>query len=129
MRAHLFFSMVRATLNFFLMCSILAWQRLPSSKCPLRVATCTRHVATWRRRTLRRFRSSFLDIFLSAASETPSFLSISSAPMQAASCFLDPASLASHTDAFTRVAAAIFSQIMRPLFLFLYLFQVLSRRA
>merc|ERR1712093_764689 len=60
--------------------------------------------------------------------DTPSFLSMFSAPMQATSCFLVPASLASQTEDFTRVAAAIFSQIMRPLFLLLYLFQVASRR-
>merc|ERR1711907_590155 len=60
--------------------------------------------------------------------ETPSFLSMFSAPIQATSCFLVPASLASQTEDLTRVAAAIFSQIMRPLFLDLYLFQVARRR-
>merc|ERR1719163_184329 len=116
-------------LNFDLMCAIWAWHRFPSSKCPLRVATCTRHVATWRRRILMRLRSSFFDIFFSAASDTPSFFNMSSAPIHAASCFFEPANLAWQTDAFTRVAAAIFSQIMRPLFLSLYLFHVFRRRA
>merc|ERR1712178_175827 len=91
-------------------------------------ATFTRRVATCFLRTRMRFSSCFLVIFLRAAREVPSCFRSSSAPMQAASCFLLPVSLASQTEALTRVAAAIFSQICRPLFLFLYLFQVLRRR-
>merc|ERR1711988_837437 len=108
---------------------ILAWQRFPSRTWPFKDATCTRQEATCFRRTLIRFSNSFFDIFFSAAIDTPSFFSMFSAPMQATSCFFEPSSLASQTEAFTRVAAAIFSHTIRPLFLFLYLFQVRSSLA